>query len=435
MISLYAMPIILTVVIIMHGIYRRQYFGLLELHFFAILLYFSIYTLIDQIFDTPEGFNELIVIELFGLLTATVLITAIYKNLCGLFVRKRTSLLYMALQWTNANQVTMIWIFIMVILFNISLYLKFGIISHFSDEELRLLGIEIPSWVGPVKVFLTSLAFSVFLFSSSRIILNKGKEKRLQDIIFISVILIMFALNGRRSIINLAIIVIALVSLMRGRSLYSLRNMSYFALAGLVLIIFSNIYQTYRVEFLSISGARDLGNIPDFYEAATNFNLTSDNLVDRMAMWKFNYFIVDQQFSSNMAPLLGELHWKTFLNAVPSFIWSEKAYIDADFIVASRYGLDVMRDYPTSNFSSMQADFGVGAIFLYPFLVLTPMVFLALIRVRPDFYIVCSGLIINDLLNIETIGGSTFLLFRNILMCWCIFYLIGAFQRVVKVMK
>lgn len=424
MTSLYIMPIILAIVVIIHGHYRRQYFGLLELHFFAITLYFSIYTLIDQILNPPIDVNELVVIELFGLLTATVMMTALYKYLCGPFIRKRTSLSYMAMSWTNANQRTMMWILVIVILFNISLYLKFGIISHFSDEELRLLGIEIPSWVGPLKVSLTSLAFSVFLFACSSLILNKGKEKRLLNIIFICVTLIIFALNGRRSIINLAIIAIPLLHLARGRSLYSMRNFLYFALAGLMLIIFSNIYQTYRGELLSVSGARESKSLPNLYEAATNFESTTDNLVARMAMWKFNYAIANQQFMNDIHPLFGELHWKTFLNAVPSFLWPEKTYIDADFIVASRYGLNGMIDYPTSNFSSMQADFGVGTILLYPFLVIVPMVFLALIRVRPDFYIICSGLIISELLNIETTGGSIFMLFRNILMWGCIFYLI-----------
>lgn len=419
---LYVMPIIPIIIISILGRYRRQYFGLLELHFLALIFGFLIYTLIDVSFNPPTNVNELVVISLFVLVTASIMMTALFLHLCGSFVTKKTSLSYMALRWASASQRFVVGILVVVALFNAILFFKYGIISHFSEEELKMLGFDIPTWVGPVKASFVNLTFAAFLFASSSLILNKGKKGRMLNIVILSVTIALFALNGRRSLINLAIVAVPLLSLARGISLYSLRNFLYFAVVGVILIIFSNVYQTYRGELLSVSGPREFTNMPSFSEASMNFAVSAENLRARMAMWKFNYLIAEKQFAMDTPPLFGEVYLGSFLNSLPSIFFPEKKYIDPDDIVATGYSF-AHTDYPTSDLSSMQADFGVGTIVLYPILVLAPIIFLALIRTRPDFYLICSSLIIAKLINIESSPGDFFMLFRDILMFWCVFYL------------
>jgi hypothetical protein len=415
--AIISFALILLVGIAIYGRLRSGALGLLELHFTSVALYLSVYTIIDIIFNAPALTDISIIIVTFGLVIFSILLTGFIAYFFQRRFTRFSSMAIMSSRWIDANQSTVVVVALVIVVFNIYLFVAYGITGNFSDVELQLLGLTIPSWAGSTRKLLEGFGFGVFIFAWSRIVLNK-QSSRLLNFLLLFLMIILFAMGGRRSLINLFVFSVFLWSVIKYKQFYSFRNFNIILILGFCAIVFSNIYQTYRSNVLSVGGGSAGASLPSIYEAATNFEATADNFKVRTAMWQYNYLIVEKQVAKEITPMWGTLFMQSFGNSIPHAFSPNKNIVDLDGMVASHYNLPLV-DYPTNNYASLQADFGFGMVFFSPIFVLLPIFTLMLIgKKSQDLYLFASGLIINYLMNIENSPGDIFIIFRDIGIFW-----------------
>jgi hypothetical protein len=418
-----SLALILLVGIAIHGRLRGAASGLLELHFIAVALYFSVYTIIDISFNTLVISDTLIIIVTFGLIIFSILLSGFIAYLFQRRLERASSMATMSIRWIDANQSTVVVVTLIIVGFNVYLFTAYGITGNFSDIELQLLGLTIPSWVGSTRKLLEGLGFGVFIFAWSRIVFNKQSSRRLNFLLLLLMITLI-AMGGRRSLMSLAVFAAFLWSIKNYKQFYSLRNFKIVFILGFCAVVFSNIYQTYRSNVLSVGGGAAGASLPSLYEATTNFEATADNFKVRTAMWQYNYSIVEKQVAKEIPPMLGSLFIYSFENSIPRALSLNKNIVDLDGIVASHYDLPLV-DYPTNNYASLQADFGLVMVIFSPLFIFLPIFVLMLIgKKSQDLYLFASGLTISYIMNVENSPGDIFILFRDIGLVW--FGLIGS---------
>lgn len=417
--TIISLALILLVGIAIYVRLRSAALGLLEFYFTGVALYFSIYTIIDVSFNNPFLNDYLIIIITFLLVIFSMLLTGFIAYCFQRRYTRGSTMAIMSTRWIDANQSTVVVVALVIVVFNIYLFVAYGITGNFSDVELQLLGLTIPSWAGSTRKLLEGLGFGVFIFAWSRIVLNK-QSYRVLNFLLLFLMIIFFSMGGRRSLINLIVFSVFLWSAIKYKKFYTFRNFNIILILGFCMVVFSNIYQTYRSNVLSVGGGSAVASLPSIYEAATNFEATADNFNVRTAMWQYNYFIVEKQVAEEITPMWGTLFMQSFGNSIPRAFMPNKNIVDLDGMVASHYNLPLV-DYPTNNYASLQADFGLGMVFFSPIFVLLPIFTLMLIgKKSQDFYLFASGLIISYLMNIENSPGDIFILFRDIGLFWLV---------------
>jgi hypothetical protein len=167
-------------------------------------------------------------------------------------------------------------------------------------------------------------------------------------------------------------------------------------------------------------------SVSGIYAAATNMDTTASSLQERKAIWQFNYVIVDKQIQYHgLNTPYGDLLWQGFKNTIPSAFWPGKSVYNLDDMAAHIYGAPA-RDYGTNNFAMSQADFGLLSVVLLPLASLLVFLSMALLilatRRHPTLLLLVSGFFIYYLLNVEVDYGHIFVLYRNIIIAFFIYF-------------
>jgi hypothetical protein len=311
------------------------------------------------------------------------------------------------------------------------LFMAYGVLSHFNISELERIGIFVPTWIGPGKELMNSLAFGCLVFYLVR--LSSNQRLGPVDVLLMVGIVGVFALLGRRALLNVAVIGIVVWALSSAR----VRLAKAWFLVALLLaafIVFSNVYQSYRAQ-LSFPGDQIGSDAEDVATAAGSFRATFENLKVRTAMWRFNEMIIARQIEGGADMLWGRLTWQAGLNSIPRALWKSKTVVDIDEMIAAHYGFPV-RDYPTSNYSSLYADYGAASVLLLPAL----FVFLMLLLVgaarafarHAYAFLMVSAFVLQYLMDVENNLGDIVLLLRNIVLLLAICAVVGIASRLAK---
>jgi hypothetical protein len=387
---------------------------MINIYTIMVSLYFGLYTIVD-VFTVGVGnaAPESALLAIGPIVLTTVIAWLIYaafpSNLKSELQLK--SLMY---RWVQADPKGVMFAAIMAIAFQGYVFATYGVVTYVYVDDLDKVGISIPSWIAPAKELSNSLAFCAILYYLTKLLL--GERRGWLDSLLLMLTVVIIGLLGRRAIINIGLIGLLIWMAAKKRSVGFISSIGLLVTAVTVFIFFSNIYQSYRHD-LSFQASREEAEVLGLMDAATNFESTIGNLSDRIAMWRFNEMIISKQLNNPLNVLWGQLTWQALLNSIPGAVWQKKDIIDIDEMIAARYGFE-FTDYPTSNFSTLQADYGFGMIIFAPGLILILLAMTGIAKLamtdRPFLFLMISGFVLQYIMNVENSLGDIFILCRNI---------------------
>lgn len=416
--TLLIMSAILILAVVAHGRTKRAGFDMLDAYFLMVMLYFGVYSIIDAVINEAAGKVAMVVALTFILIFFAMLVTwGLYLAVLPLKFRKVLRFDNLIEQWANVDRKTITLLAALFFAFNGYLFIEFGMITYVGTE-LEQLNISLPTWIGPLKSLMNAIGFSCYVAIVASMINGRTRIFSLYSLLMLALMFVL-SLDGRRAFVELMLIALILWSCFRRENIYSFKYFKHGIVMLIAFILLSNIYQTYRVEILSMQ-ARDNGSdVTSLSDAAVNIDATIDNYKKRLAMWNFNYMITDEQVKNPLNIFWGDLGWQSLLNSVPRVVWGTKEVVDMDEMVANLYGFAV-EDYPSNDFASFLSDFGILMI------VILPMVNILVLFIASHYLsstpknsvlaLLIPVFCLEYLMKIENAYGVFFILFINILL-------------------
>ena len=402
---------------------------MLDLYFIMIAINFGAYTSVVAILNDETNKDTLIVVLTFLLIFISLLLTWGLYVAIPAGIRRYLRFDKIITKWVDVDRRMVFYLAVPVFVFNIYLFVNYGIISYVVEAE----ELGIPSWIGPIKSLLGDVGFVAYAFILALAVKRKIKILSIYGIIFLALMFVV-SLDGRTAIFKMAVLAWFVWSAAQNKGIYLFKYMPFGIAALAALIMFSNIYQTYRSELFIPSTRSDMSDVSDVASAAGNIESTVDNLRNRATTFDFNYKIAAEQLQNPGKIYFGMLTWQSFLNSIPAAFSDSKIIIDSDVMVSSLYSMPNM-DYPMNDFVGFFVDFGV----LMPIFSSTIIAIIFLIsasvalKTRSGMlYLIVSGFCINYLLLVEKGFGEFFLLFRHILLFVVLFAAVNAIRRVTR---
>ena len=409
---------ILMVAIATYGRMKSSGLDLLDAYFLMIALYFGAYSFLDGILNHASGKDAVVVSLTFLPLFAALMILGFFFQALPASFKRSIKFHELMNKWIIVDRRVGLALAAISIGFNVYLFNEYGLLTYVG-EELQQLGIGLPNWVGPVRSLVRYMGLSAFIFFASLILKTNVKLRSIYGLLLLS-LAINYAIEGRRAVIELTLLVLFMWSTARGRNVYSLKNLPHIMLALTALFLFSNVYQTYRTQLLSISARIDGGEADSLGNAVLNTEASLENYKARRAMWSFNYMVTDEQIKSPTRIYAGAMLVQSLLNSVPAALLSSKTVIDSDEMTSMLYGFPV-DDFPTNDFTSLLTDFGLLALPLFPVLIVA----ILWIAYRSSLFTFAGGgtahLLVSTLclqyfLRVENSYGDFFILARDLLL-------------------
>ena len=432
-ITLIIMSFILMLAVLAYGRTRKADFDMLDASFLFIMLYFGVYSFIDAMVNEVVGKNALLLMDTFILIFIAIFATWLFYIRLPLRFRKVLQFDYLINQWVDVDHKVIGVFAFSVVAFSAYIYLKFGIIATYSGAELEMLGISAPTWIGPLKSLMSGIGFAVYIFIVASLLRGRIKILSIFTIVMFVMIAII-ALEGRRATLELLLVAFIMWSCSKRKNVYSFKFVPYVVVLFILIILASNIYQTYRQDLFSIEGRIEDREISDLIPALENIDATIDNLKERVSMWNFNYMITSEQYDDMSKIFYGGLGWQALLNSIPTFFWKSKEVLDIDGMIANFYGFAVI-DYPTNNFACFLADFGIFMIVAIPIIYLAVLSFVAYCHLnipsKPLFLLV-STFCLQYLIKIENSYGDIFVLLRNVIFFIGLFFIANSIRHLIS---
>jgi hypothetical protein len=298
---------------------------------------------------------------------------------------------YMVKNWGKTGEAQQIFLLIAIIvpmaygIFKVGLigYLRFGVMDYYEIATYS------PYWYTALWPFLPVLIYSVALSAVAKISYRRSNAVTW---IILLVAFLLCVIYGRRPVFYLILLSGIIWYFPRG-NLFTLKKSKFFILLICVIIIFSNIYQTYRQDILSAS--------INLVESWGDMSATMLNLQERIGPWYLNYRIID----SDSMPMYGAFFLNSMKNSIPRLFWPGKVVYDEDVMLADHYSLPPI-DYPNNPLSTILADFGILSAFIIPlfylFVYISAAYFLNKFRRYPLLYLVLSVMLLQFIINFES---------------------------------
>ena len=421
MISLFMM-----ILVYFWGRLRWSQLNVADIYVLMVGVFFGAYGFVDGLVANQSRYEPIFIILTF---TWVLIVTATTWLISQRLPKQTLNILkirYLISQWACVDDRFILFLLVAVFAFTIYGYSQFRIISHLGFENLWRVNIFLPYWYTSAKVFVQPILFCIFLSVTTKLLASRGK-KRVFWCVILALTFFLTAIYGRRAVFFFVFIFLIINSLHKRENLFALGSMKFLLLVP-VLVILSNIYQSYRPLIWSYGTVLPRTDaFPGIFEAAVDTEATVHNLRSRMAMWKLNYIIMEKQTEHGTIIPYGEIIFQGFKNSIPRVIWPQKNVYDLDELVATLYGLPIM-DYPTNNFAMAQADFGYLSIFFLPiqmfitfFLISTISIF---VKQMPGLFLIITGFMLYYIVEIERGYAGVFILYRNLFIL-CAIYLIG----------
>jgi hypothetical protein len=434
-VTLLVMSTILTLGVIACGRAKRDGFDMLDAYFLMVMLYFGIYSAIDALVNEAADKDAAIVVLTFALIFFAMFVTwALFRILPSKF---RIALRFDSLleAWANVDHQMIAWLAVLFLAFHAYVFLEFGIFTYVGTEIERL-DISVPNWIGPARALMNAIGFGVFLSLVASILKEKIRIRSLLGAVLLALVIVL-ALDGRRAFVELLILAFVLRCSSRRVNVYSAKYIPHVLVMLAAFIVLSNIYQTYRRELLSLQARLEGREVTSLISAAGNIEATIDNYRQRTAMWNYNYMITAEQVKDPTKIFAGELGWRALLSALPNVVLASKDVFDPDELAAELYGfgLSALPDYPTNDFATFLADYGILMVVVLPIAIVLILLTVAwshfvFARSRTLFLLV-SALCLQYLIKVEN-GYDIFILIRNILALVMLWLTIDVMKRVLR---
>ena len=404
----------------------------IDLYIVFILFHFGLYPFIrglyfgpDVIFDFRNS-NPLVI----GLIFSQVLlILAIIRVVSWYFPKNiaiNLNIRNIIQQWSRINRYVLLCIYVVLILFQIISYYKYGIKTYIMPEVFERIGKNLPYWFTSVRTIYPHLAFLIFLGLFSNILKSKGYSQYgwiILTILFVPIVTI----YGRRFFLAMIIAAAIFWFVEKRNNIFKLKYMKVILVLVCGSFLFSNLFQAYREVYQTV-GPVNLEKLKNPFEAAINFNATINNLKMRPGTWEFNFLVLNNQFSKPNMTTNGKITWEGFKSSIPRFFWADKNFTDIDNILADLYHVKPREvDISKNIIGIAQVDFGYLSIITVPILILTIVIVMGLlIKITipyPTFLWLFTGNILFSLINIEENGYEIFFMVRYIIFTVILFVL------------
>ncbi len=416
---------------IVFGRLRWWRLDVVDVYILMVAVFFGIYTFVDALVKDHSWSDPALAASVIALVIATLMVLWLGSRLLPPQIKEPLRVRYLITQWERIDSRFILLLVGLMLIFELYTYQQFGVfVSHDTfvtptEETKRELAV-FPYWVTSIAALTIALNFCAFVAATTKLFASTGKEY-VYWLLLLVLILLFATFLGRRNVFYYMFIFILIWHLVKGRNLFTLRTTYLLLLAVPVLLVFSNIYQTYRYHEVHIAPGLT-NNVPidvaEFVSVGTSAEVTYSNLENRMAMWEFSYLILEKQQHNFAQPPYGIIIWQDLQNTIPKVLWPHKVPYNIDLFTADRYGLPAY-DYPTNNFATVQGDFGYLSVIVLPIQLLFVFTSLAVLvqvtRRYPVLLLLFSGMTLYYLLAIESDYHYLVLLYRNIILVAIVF--------------
>ena len=404
--------------------------SLMHIYLVILSLSYGAYTAVDILINPPEVIDAFAVAVLMISITASMIVLSILSAILPQKIYDHVSLKTFIQKAEKLPIAYLIAAFLLVIAWRAYAYAEFDIISYYDEDALQFAGISIPGWWGPLNSFFFSTAFAIFICLTASISRTIGGRHLIYRLVMLIVIAILLSLNGRRAFLNMIIIAgfLIFVGREKTRSMFSLKYLTMGTFSFASLVFFSNLFQRIRGIYLTLGGDSDFSTV-SLISALFDFEATETNLQARTATWRFHYYIMQAQLSDLTNIMGGQLLWDGFIGSIPRFLYPEKGVVYKDVVMTCQFYVDTCPtlgqaftdiDFPSTIYSSMQADFGFLFIILAPVCILAVLWIVGLcgqiskkLASSGGLYIFMFGYAANLLTNVEQSVGNFFIFGRE----------------------
>jgi len=332
---------------------------------------------------------------------------------------------YLIEQCGYANKYILILAYTCLVLFPIISYFIYGVKPYILPDDFEKIGKSLPYWFTSFRTIYNYIAFWVFLGLFGNIVKSRKCPQLFWSILTV-ILILSITIYGRRFLVNMIVVWVIFWLVYHKKSIFRLRYVTISLLLVGVLFIFSNIYQTYRNNFLFKEGQINVNKLENPFLAALNYHSTIHNFKIRAGTWEFNFLVFDQQINKSKMTTNGKLMGDAFKSSIPRFFWPEKQFtlIDdylTDFFMVRKRDVNIAKNI----FGIAQLDFGYYSIIIVPAILL---LIIAIYGVGvekmfdyPTFMILFAGNIIWYLINFEANGNEIFFMLRNIVIIVLLF--------------
>ena len=410
----------------------------IDLYIVFILFHFGLYPFIrglyfgpDVIFDFRDS-NPLVI----GLIFSQVLLILTIIRVVSWYFPKNIAINLnirnIIQQWSRINRYVLLCIYVVLILFQIISYYKYGIKTYIMPEVFERIGKNLPYWFTSVRTIYPHLAFLIFLGLFSNILKSKGYSQYVWIILTILFVPIV-TIYGRRFFLAMIIAAAIFWFVEKRNNIFQLKYMKVILVLVCGSFLFSNLFQAYREVYQTV-GPVNLEKLKNPFEAAINFNATINNLKMRPGTWEFNFLVLNNQFGKPNMITNGKITWEGFKSSIPRFFWADKNFTDIDNILADLYNVKQREvDISKNIIGIAQVDFGYLSIITVPILILTIVIVMGLlIKITipyPTFLWLFTGNILFSLVNIEENGYEIFFMVRYIIITVILFVIYLVSQK------
>jgi hypothetical protein len=408
----FLLPTLLLLAILPSLWARLERLTVLDAFLMSFAAYFGVYTLVDLYTKAAEDLDDFNVVVVFGSVAVVALILWIFSRSPSREFQL-TSLDRLLADAANCRLWAAVGLFGVTLANVVATRL---IWQEYGYAAAAGGGASLPYWYTSLGMMAEACTFPAAVCLYGKAKQTKGLVKPvLFGVVGVASFFLLVAF-GRRAFFALAIVVgwdLLRDAKRRGNPL---RMGALLAFAVPALLLASNFFQAYRV--MSFRGAL-VDETLDMGEAvsmATNVDTTRMNLEHRMAMWRFNYEVVDAHVTRGEPLQLGDISLSGIANVIPSALFQKEDIQTAELALLRAVGVDDGDDRPDNIFATLYADFGlVSAPVVAALIVLFAwMVGIVLGHMRDPFMrLLLLGMAVYYALNLETSIHAPLMIARN----------------------
>jgi hypothetical protein len=412
---------------------------IVDIYIIFVLLHFGFYPFVrglyfgkDVIFDFRDS-NPLVIGLIFIHVLLILMIIRFLSWYFPKYIIKYLNIRNMIQQWSSINRYILLCIYVVLIVFQILSYYKYGIKTYILPDDFERIGKHLPYWFTSVRTVYPHLAFLVFLGLISHILKSEGQHQYVWIILTILFVPIV-TIYGRRFFLAMIVVATVFWAVEKRKNIFQLKYLKVTLILFCGFFLFSNLFQAYREVFQAV-GPVNLDKLKNPFKAAINFNATINNLKKRPGTWEFNFLVFNNQFSKPNMITNGKINLEGFKSSIPRIFWADKHFSVIDDILCDLYHVRQSEiDIGKNLFGVVQVDIGYLSMIIVPIIILTILVVMGLlIKITmhyPTFLWLFTGNILYFLINIEENGNEIFFMIRYIIITLVLFAIYFECQKI-----
>ena len=358
----------------------------LDVYIIFVLFHFGVYPFVrglhfgrDIIFDFTRG-DQLSI----GLVFVHVLIVLMILKLLSLIFIKNMGYLkitYIMERCSQVNGYIVFVIYSVLIIFQIYSYYQYGVQSFIPPWDFERIGKFLPYWFTSARTIYNLLTFCVCVVLLAKVFKTKDRKNQIMWLVLtISFIPFASMYGGKRFFINVLILSIIFYFDNKNEKIFKLRNLAYGLILAVAVLLFCNLYESYRgvVESVGKITSEGAKKLKDPLSAAINYQPTLAFLSRRPGTWEFSYLVLSKQVIDGIAITKGKIIAEGFKSAVPRYVWPNKTFLLIDDMLAQLYGVRPKEiDIGKNNYGVALIEIGYYSIVMLPVIILLLLILMS----------------------------------------------------------